>query len=165
MVTDSDRFFHMSSAVYPVGKEIRGNGRDKVDPEIEKELEARRPSAAIARLDAVFGLEHTDFSVCGVIAPGYIYRIEPNEAPQRLDFAWIGEMQKELLKIRYPQYEEIRKYRDWNVDLIEKCCASYWSGAPAQVPGWEFLMESCTVVEVVSGELVDPKSTNGAWQP
>jgi hypothetical protein len=159
------QFFHMSANIYTAGDEIRGNGRDKVDARIEDELEARRPDDALSRRDAVYCLESTDFTVCGVVEPGYIYRVEPSGEPQRRDFAWIGEMQKALLRIKYPQYKEMNKYPDWNADLIEKCCSGYWSGAATQTPGWEFLAPSCTVVEVVSSELVDPKKTKGGWQP
>ncbi|WP_125184526.1 hypothetical protein [Hyphobacterium indicum] len=154
----------MSSILYSVGDEIRGNGRDKVDPRIESELEARRPDAALCRRDAVYSLEHTDFSVCGVVEPGYIYRLKPNAAPQRWDFAWIGEMQKALLRLKYPQHQEMKKYPEWNANLIERYCTGYWSGAATQEPGWEFLMPSCTVLEVLANKPVDPKSTKGDWK-
>lgn len=156
-------FFHMSSNAYSAGEVIRGNGRDKVDPHIEDELEARRPDNALSRRDAVYCLESTDFTICGVVSPGYIYRVEPSGASQRRDFAWIGEMQKALLRMKYPQYAEMKKYPEWNADLIEKCCSRYWSGEATQSPSWEFLMPSCTVIEVLANELVDPKKTKGGW--
>ncbi|MDA7946062.1 MAG: hypothetical protein MPJ78_01145 [Hyphomicrobiaceae bacterium] len=159
------KLFHISPEKYSVGDEIVGNGRDKVDVRIEDELEARKPDGTLSRRDAVFGLEHTDFTVCGVVSPGYIYRIKPNCEPERWDFAWIGEMQKALLKLKYPQYEGMKQYPEWNTDLIDKCCSGYWSGAATQTPYWEFLMPSCTVIEVIASELVDPKSTKGGWRP
>lgn len=155
----------MSSNVRAVGDEIRSNGRDKVDPRIEAELEARRPKDALSRRDAVYCLQSTDFTICGVVSPGYIYSVEPSVEPQMRDFAWIGEMQKALLKLKYPDDILVKKFPDWNADLIEKCCSGYWSGAAMKTPGWEYLAPSCTVVEVISGELVDPKKTRGGWQP
>lgn len=165
MVTSLGRLFHMSPNVYSVGEEIQGNGRDKVDPRIEGALEMRKPARALSRRDAVFCLDHMDFTICGVVSLGYIYCVNPNDEPQQWDFAWIGEMQKALLRLKYPQYEEIKKYPKWNAALIEKCCANYWSGAATQMPGWEFLMSSCTVIEVIASELVDPKNTKGGWRP
>jgi hypothetical protein len=155
----------MSPHVYSVGEVIPGNGRHKVDPRIENELEARRPDSALSRRDAVYFLESTDFTICGVVKPGYIYRVEPNAEPQKRDFAWIGEMQKALLKLKYPDDILVKKFPDWNAALIESCCSGYWSGTAKQAPGWEFLAPSCTVVEVVSSELVDPKKTKGGWRP
>lgn len=158
-------FFHMSPCPYVVGDEIIGNGRDKVDARIENELEKRRPRDALSRRDAVYCLESTDFTICGVVSPGYIYRVAPNGEPQRRDFAWIGEMQKALIRIKYPQSIVMKKYPEWNADLIEKCCSGYWSGAGTQEPGWEFLTESFSIIEVLSTDLVDPKSTKGGWRP
>lgn len=40
-----------------------------------------------------------------------------------------------------------------------------WAAGFMQTPGWEFLAPSCTVVEVTSSELVDPKKTKGGWRP
>lgn len=158
------KYFHMSPTVRAPGQKIHGNNSDKVDPRIEAELEARRPPEALSRRDAVFCLKHTDFTICGVVSPGYIYLVEPSGEPQGRDFTWVGEMQKALLRIEYPQYEEIKKYPEWNDDFIEKCCTGYWSGACLQMPGCEFLAPSCTVIQVVSDELVDPKGTKGGWQ-
>ena len=76
----------MSPKVYAVGREIRGNGKDKVDPGIENELAATRPPSALSRRDAVFCLEHTDFTICGITEPGYIYRVEPPAARSLLHF-------------------------------------------------------------------------------
>ena len=59
-------FFHMSGALFSVGDAISANGKDKVDQHIENELENKRPTDALCRRDAVFCLETTDFSVCGV---------------------------------------------------------------------------------------------------
>ena len=65
-------FFHMSRCRLSVGDVVSGNGRDKVDPQIEAALEAARPISALSRFDAVFSLEHPDFSRCGIVSPGYI---------------------------------------------------------------------------------------------
>jgi hypothetical protein len=45
-------FYHMSATPLSVGSEIRGNGKDKIDPRIESELEARKPAAMLSRRDA-----------------------------------------------------------------------------------------------------------------
>lgn len=164
MGTNVAWFFHMSPSTYSVGDEIHGNGRDKVDPRIEDALEARRPNGALSRRNAVFCLEHMNFSLCGVANPGYIYRVASSGEPQRRDFAWIGEMQKALLRLKYPQYEEMNKYPEWDENLIARCCVGYWSETATTVPGWEFLTPSCTVVEVVTDELVDPKKTIAGWR-
>ncbi len=158
------KFFHMTPNHYTVGQTISANGRDKVDPRIETELETRRPSTALSRRDSVYCLGGTDFTTCGVVTPGYIYRVEPSAEPQRRDFAWIGEMQKSLLRMKYPQYEEMKKYPEWTADLIERCCTGYWTGAATKTLGWEFLTSSCTVVEIVVDKLVDPKKTKGGWR-
>lgn len=157
-------YFHMSGASYSAGDEIPGNGKDKVDPRIEAELEKRRPADALCRRDAVYCLESTDFTICGVVKPGYIYRVEPNAEPQRRDFAWIGEMQKALLKLKYPGDLLVRKFPEWNDDLIERCCSGYWNGAATPAPGWEYLAPSLTVREVIADVLVDPKKTRGGWK-
>lgn len=164
MDTKDGSFYHMSSRVYSVGDEIAGNGKDKVDPRIEKELQARKPASALSRRDAVYLLEHTDFTVCGVVSSGYIYRVKPNSNPERRDFGWIGEMQKALLKLKYPKIPQMQKYPDWGDELLDRCASGYWGGLAMQSPCWEFLAPSCTVVEVVSSALVDPKSTKGGWR-
>lgn len=160
-----DQFFHLSPTKYSVGDEIQGNGRDKVDPRIEDALEERRPQGLLPRRGVVFGLEKMDFSVCGIFDPGFIYRIAPKSELQRCDIAWVGEMQKAVLKMKYPKIEAMKEYPEWNDELIEQCCVGYWSGEAMQEPCWEFLFRSCTVVEVISSDLVDPKSTNGGWRP
>lgn len=165
MNNKSPKFFHMSPNLYAVGAIISGNGRDKVDARIEDELEARRDSTALSRRDSVYCLDGTDFTICGVVSPGYIYLVEPSGELQRRDFAWVGEMQKALLRIKYPQYEAMKKYPEWNADLIERCCTGYWSGAGMLMPGWEFLASSFTIVEVISSVLIDPTSTSGGWTP
>jgi hypothetical protein len=163
MDTSTFQFFHMSTQAYSVGDELCGNGRDKVDPRIENELEARKPDRALSRRDALFSLEHTDFTLCGIAKSCYIYQIRPNGEPQRWDLTWIGEMQKALIKLKYSQYEKMNRYADWTPELVEKCCLGYWSGAATKTPNWEFLMKSCTVVQVIASELVDPKTTKGGW--
>lgn len=159
------RFFHMSPELYSPGHEIRGTGRDKVDPRIEVELETRRPDGALSRRDAVFSLDYTDFTLCGVVTPGYIYRVTPNGERQRRDFVWIGKMQKALLKLKYPNDIIAKKYPDWSPDPVEGACSGYWTGEATRSPGWEYLSPSCTVVEAVTDTLVDPKKTKGGWQP
>jgi hypothetical protein len=63
------------------------------------------------------------------------------------------------LKLKYP--DKLKDYPDWNDNLIERCCSAYWSGEATASPGWEFLTTSCTVREVLSEDLVDPKKTKG----
>jgi hypothetical protein len=156
-------YFHMTARPLSVGDDIKGNGNDKVDSRIEEELEKRRPANAMSRRDAVYLLQHTDFTTCGVVNPGHIYRAEPTGELQQRDLSWIGEMQKALLKIKYP--DTLKKYPDWNDGLIERCCSGYWTGAATASPDWEFLSTGCTVREVLSDKLVDPKKTKGGWKP
>jgi hypothetical protein len=160
----SQCYFHMSGALFSVGYVINANGKEKVDQRIEDELEKKRPPEALRRREAVFCLGSTDFTVCGVTSPGYIYRVEPQGIPQQRDFAWIGEMQQALLKIKYPNLIAMKSYPDWDDDLIGKCCSGYWSGAGTGVPGWEYLAPSCTVREIIADTLVDPKNTKGGWK-
>jgi hypothetical protein len=52
-------FYHMSRELLPVGTEVAGNGRDKIDPKIEDALEARKPAGMLSRRDVVYGLENS----------------------------------------------------------------------------------------------------------
>ena len=44
----------MSAAPLPVGTEIQGNGKDKIDSKIEDALEAHKPADMLSRRDAVY---------------------------------------------------------------------------------------------------------------
>jgi hypothetical protein len=77
-------FYHMSADFLSVGAEIKGNGKDKIDPRVENALEARKPSGMLSRRDAVYARPQADFSRCGIIKAGYIYRVRLAGTPQRL---------------------------------------------------------------------------------
>jgi hypothetical protein len=71
-------FYHMSTNPLAVGAHIAGNGKDKVDPRIEAELEKCRPSGMLSRRDAVYARPISDFSRCGIVNSGYICRVRLN---------------------------------------------------------------------------------------
>jgi hypothetical protein len=158
-------FYHMSTAPLSVGTEIRGNGKDKIDSRIENELEARKPAGMLSRQDAVYARPVPDFSRCGIINAGYIYRVRLTGIPQRHDLNWLGPMQQALLKEKYlSQYpERFEHYPDWTDDLIAKCCSAYWEGAESDSPMWESLAPSFTVVEILSDRPVNVTETRGGW--
>jgi hypothetical protein len=62
-------FYHMSADLLVVGTKIPGNGKDKVNPRIEAELEKRRPSGLLSRKDAVYARPISNFSRCGIVIP------------------------------------------------------------------------------------------------
>lgn len=159
-------FFHMSPCLLSVGDVVRGNGRDKVDPKIEAALEAARPASAICRRDAVYCVEHPDFSKCGIVSPGYIYRVEAAGLTERYDLAWIGPMQKALLKEKHGGDVSgwFAHYPDWTDDLVATCCAGYWSGAATGDANWEHLAAAHVVTGIVADRLVDPSETKGGWK-
>lgn len=158
--------FHMSSCQLTLGKIVPGNGRDKVDPKIEAALEAARPAGAICRRNAVFCVEHPDFSKCGIVSPGYIYRVKAEGLTERYDLAWIGLMQQALVKEKHGDDVPGRfaHYPDWTDALLATCCAGYWSGAAKGVANWEHLSPALIVTGIVSDRLVDPGETKGGWK-
>ena len=155
-------FFHMSPCLLSVGDVVRGSGRDKVDPRIEAALEAARPVAALSRIDAVFCLEHPDFSRCGIVNPGYIYRVRHEGLAERYDLSWISPMQKALLKIKHGSDNpgRLAHYPDWTDDLMAKCCTGYWSRKANGDPDWEHLAPALTITSIVTSEMVDPGRTS-----
>jgi hypothetical protein len=160
-------FYHMSATPLAVGAQIPGNGKDKIDPRIEAELEARRPKGMLSRRDAVYARPVPDFSRCGIISAGYIYRVRLAGIPQRLDLNWLGPMQQALLKEKYiaTRPDGFGHFPDWTDDLVERCCAGYWGGTASEEPVWECLAPSFTVVEVLSDRPVDVAQTRGGWPP
>jgi len=153
----------MSPKDLEIGEVITGTGRDKVDKCIEDALEAHRPCALRDRRNAVYTLKATDFSLCGIMQPGYIYAVTSDDDQQFHDLAWIGEMQKALLKQKCPQYQHVKKYPDWSDEFVEDCCGKYWSGQASDTPTWEALLKTCLVVEKLSDQPVDPATTKGGW--
>jgi len=159
-------FFHMSPCLLSVEDVVRGNGKDKVDPTIEAALEAARPDSAMCRRDAVYCVTQPDFSKCGIVFPGYIYRVKAEGLTERYDLAWIGPMQLALKKpdllSKYPI--GAARYPDWTDDLVTTCCAGYWSGAATDDANWEHLATALVVTGIVTDRLVDPRETRGGWK-
>jgi hypothetical protein len=88
-------YFHISSDKIPIGTGLKGKGAPHVQDEIEAVLESRRPADKLSRSEAVYMLDHTDFSKCGVpYEQGYVHVIEPSGVVQKLDGHWIGRMQR-----------------------------------------------------------------------
>jgi hypothetical protein len=159
-------FYHMSAKSFAVGDTLTGNGKDKIDPRIEVELEAYKPPEALSRRNAIFARPVTDFSRCGIVNDGYIYRVALEGAPQQYDLSWIGPMQMALLKQKYlATYSRAKSYPDWTAELIEKCCRGYWSGDASDAPVWECLAPALTVVAVLSDRLVNVDETKVGWPP
>ena len=156
-------FYHMSRELLPVGTEVAGNGRDKIDPKIEDALEARKPAGMLSRRDAVYARPRPDFSRCGIINAGYIHRVRLTGTPQRHDLNWLLPMQMALFKEKYRiQYPERSKhYPEWTDALIEECCAGYWSGEASDSPVWECLALTFIVEEVLSDRPVSVSETKG----
>ena len=149
------------------GRGNHGNGKDKVDPRIEAELEKRRPCDMLSRRDAVYARPISDFSRCGIVNSGYIYRVHLNGKTQRHDLSWIGPMQMALLKQKYAGTlsEGMKKHPDWTSELVERCCANYWAGADSGEAVWECLARSFTVLEALSDQPVTVGATKGGWPP
>lgn len=157
-------FYHMSAKPLSIGDTIKGNGRDKIDPRIEAELETRKPTHALSRRDAIFARPTTDFSRCGIVNDGYIYRVTLEGAPQKYDLSWLGPMQMALLKQKHLATNPgFAIYPGWTPDLIDKCCSGYWSGAVSDSPVWECLAPALTVQEVLSDRLINITETKGGW--
>ena len=160
-------FYHMSAAPLPVGTEIQGNGKDKIDSKIEDALEAHKPADMLSRRDAVYARPEPDFSRCGIINAGYIHRVRLNGTPQRLDLNWLQPMQKALIKEKYRiQYPgRFEHYPEWTDATVEACCTAYWSGKPSDSPVWECLAPSFSVEEVLSNGPVNASETKGCGAP
>ncbi|HJP67633.1 MAG TPA: hypothetical protein VJ846_01930 [Sphingomicrobium sp.] len=160
-------FYHMSANALAVGAEIPGNGKDKVDPRIEAELEKRCPSGMFSRRDAVYARPISDFSRCGIVNSGYIYRVRLNGKTQRHDLSWIGPMQMALLKQKYAGQLSagMKKYPDWTDELVERCCTNYWAAADSGDAVWECLAPSFTVLEALSDQPIPVAATKGGWPP
>jgi hypothetical protein len=158
-------FYHMSARRLAVGEEVHGNGKDKIDPRVEAELEKRRPKDMLSRRDAVYARPLSDFSRCGIVNAGYIYRVCLKADPQLHDLNWIGPMQLALLKEKYAAKlpEKVKKYPDWTNELVERCCDNYWQGAESDAPVWEALNPSFTVLEILSNQPVPVGATKGGW--
>lgn len=156
----------MSPCLYAVGAVVSGNGKHKVDPQIENALSAAKPATAPSRSASVFMLENLDFSRCGLATSGYIYRVEPLEKVNRFDLSWIGDMQKALLKKKYPPQGSglLKDYPDWSITLVDFGCASYWSGLASNDPVWEILTSRFRIAELISNKRVDPTATKGGWR-
>jgi hypothetical protein len=156
----------MSACLLSVDTEIKGTGRDKIDPRIEDELQARKPAGMLSRRDAVYARPVPDFSRCGIIKSGYIYRVQLTGTPQRHDLNWLNSMQMALLKekflTKYP--EGFKHHPDWTRELVEKCCSAYWAGDESDAPVWECLAPAFTVVEILSNRPVNVVETRGGWR-
>ena len=150
-------YFHMSGASFAPGDVIRANGQEKLPTVFEEPLERYRPANSGPRRDFVYCRPETIFDRCGIVDPKYIYRVEPvgkQLQPQVHDLAWIGPMQMAVFRQKYGSKlsEAVKKYAEWNEQLVERCCKGYWSGAPAKAddPVWEYLFPCVRVVEVFS---------------
>jgi hypothetical protein len=71
-------YFHISREKLPLGAELRAKGGPHIDDEIEACLEKARPNGKLARADAIYMLDHADFSKSGVpYEEGYVHLVEP----------------------------------------------------------------------------------------
>lgn len=155
--------FHMSAQRFSPGDKVCGNGRDKVDPRIESELEAARPDGALSRRDAIFCRDLPDFSRCGIVDAGYIYRVTAGSVVDRYDLSWIGEMQKAVLREKHG--DRFASYPEWTRELVRASCAGYWSGnAFNQEPVWECLTPDLVITEIVTEEPIEASKTRGGWR-
>jgi hypothetical protein len=158
-------FYHMSAKPLAVDEEVPCNGKDKIDPRVEAELEKRRPDKMLSRRDAVYARPLSDFSRCGIVNAGYIYRVRLNGTLQYHDLNWIGPMQLALLKEKYVTKlpEKVKVFPDWTDELVERCCSNYWSGSESEAPVWEALAPSLTVLEILSDQPITVSATKGGW--
>jgi hypothetical protein len=157
-------YYHMSPAKWPVGHQLMGNGRDKVDPRIEVALEARRPPAFLSRRQAVFVRPIPDFQFCGLTVSGYVYRVTTEGTLALHDLCWTGEMEMALKKLQYPTELLVKNFPDWSEELLRKCCDAYWLGEASQKPIWECLAAAAVIVEMLSDQPVTVAETKGGWQ-
>ena len=163
-------YYHMSGKPHVPGDIICANRQEKLPPEFEEPLEASRPPTSLPRRDFVYTVRTRSLTGAGIVSTKYIYRVEPagkDQRPQVQDLAWIGPMQLARLKQKYGhKYLEAGKFPEWTDELVKRCCNRSWSGAPADddLVG-EYLFPCVRVVEIISDQLVDPKSTKTGWPP
>ena len=158
------RAYHMSPILHPVGRVLTGNGRPKVEPEIEKALESCRPTACLSRLDSVYSREVPDFRMLG-IQEGYIYRVTIHGECQRHDARWVGWLQQAHLKPKvlktYP--EGAKGWPDWTDDFVAATCAKYWAAVPSREPLWELLSREAAVEAQLSETPITVAATKDGW--
>ena len=144
-------YFHISQHKLPVGTELSAKGVPHVQEEIETILEKSRPGENLSRADAVYMLDHTDFSKCGVsYRQGYIHVVAPVGTVHKHDSHWIGRMQRRRI------YEKHARSASAPRDLPDKdLAAGYWSGRPSSEPSWEYLAASARVVKYHCEEMVE----------
>ena len=76
-------YFHISREKLPLGAELRAKGGPHIDDEIEACLEKARPNGRLARVDAIYLLDHADFTKSGIpYEEGYVHLVEPHEPVQ-----------------------------------------------------------------------------------
>lgn len=144
-------YFHVSREKLPLGAELGAKGGPHIADEIEAYLEKARPNGKLARADAIYMLDHVDFSKSGVpYEEGYVHLVEPHEPVQKHDAQWIGRMQRRRWWKRHAKLTEPPK------DLTdEQLAAGYWSGDASGDKGeWEYLAGSARVVGHHSDEPV-----------
>lgn len=157
--------YHMSMVSHAVGAVLTGNGRPKVMEIIEDALEKHRPDACIDRFNAVYAVEHPDFSMLGLDG-GYIHSVEL-VSPGKHDAYWVGQLQMAQLKIKYGATLPVgmKHLPDWTDEFVAECAANYWNGVASANPKWEFLAPSSRVVCQLSPDLVSAQGTKGGWIP
>jgi hypothetical protein len=138
--------FHMSEAPVAPRKILRGNGRDKVQPEVEHELEIRRPPDKLSRRMAVFTVLVPDFRFFGMEG-GYIHRVAIVPPGQMHDTFWLGKLQTSFIRKKYNLTQSPMPV--WTPELIDDLCQKYWSGAVSEKPVWECLTHEATVLELL----------------
>jgi hypothetical protein len=121
----------------------------------------------LSRRNAVYARPVTDFSRCGIVSSGYIYRVQLTGTPERHDLNWLKPLQKAQLKSKYLSMypDRFKHYPEWTEELIEKCCSAYWKGIESESPVWEYLAPSLIIAEILSDRCVDVTETRGGWRP
>lgn len=157
--------YHMSPQLFSAGKRLAGTGKDKIDVLIEDGLESFRPEEAYSRRSSVFSHPIADFSESGLSIDGYIYEVEIPDDAQKRDLAWIGELQKARLKLKYPKLIHMQNYPDWSENFLKECASRYWAGMASDRPNWEYLSLHINIVKRLSLDVVQAKSTKGGWKP
>jgi len=158
--------YHMSPVLHPVGKILTGNGRPKVEREIEEALERFRPKAYLDHLNSVYSRETTDFTMLGLDG-GYIYRVAIRGDYQRHDAGWVGQLQLAHLKPKYAKtYQHVRnQWPDWTDDFVAATSTNYWTGVESNEPVWELLSVEAGVEAQLSNTPVMAAATKGGWRP
>jgi hypothetical protein len=160
------RAYHMSSRIHPVGTILTGNGRPKVAPDIEAELERLRPAACVSRLDSVYSRETPDFRMLG-LDNGYVYRIVIHGDCQRHDARWIGFLQQAHLKRKHTRsHQSIAvQWPDWTDMFVALACTNYWTAVKSDEPLWELLSNEAEVEAQLSDVPINAECTKGGWRP